>query len=303
MDTARQLIRWSIPGAIYLLVIALSYFCYVILSWPSNTDLMCYLNDKLSTFKLTAPFLIALSIPTGFLIYQLYYWVYGNVFLYIFVSMDKGAIALQCCCQNYVLKLINIQSTFNEIERGVDRRFLYSRMYYRFSPLKDIIRKNRERRFVKFFCELYLKFLICLSLGIIKIIPRLYILKKKYRNKDGRRLFRIHFFGHWDMVRYAFKSKEIPDSLQEEYTAHFDIFHALGASRWAIVLALATFYFCVIFFPSIQNKISLNGWYIIFHIFICVVIIKIISSNRTATCYSIIALLSHIFATNANYKD
>jgi len=83
MDSARQLIRWGLPGWMTLLFLTLFILIELLFeSWGrTSTDLFASLRggSYVQILKLIDNNLLALgvvSIPFGFLIHQLYYWMY-----------------------------------------------------------------------------------------------------------------------------------------------------------------------------------------------------------------------------------
>jgi len=72
MDTARQVIRWALPGWITLLFLAGFIAVNTVLHGQNQTLYLAILR-RMSESLLP---LAAIAVPLGFIIYQLYHWVY-----------------------------------------------------------------------------------------------------------------------------------------------------------------------------------------------------------------------------------
>jgi hypothetical protein len=91
MDSARQVIRWSIPGSVLVLTLAGVYVAMRL--YPSFSFAAASEPIKNSLSPVTA---VALSVPVGFMCYQLYYWGYSPLRLLGFVSANRGWEILEC---------------------------------------------------------------------------------------------------------------------------------------------------------------------------------------------------------------
>jgi hypothetical protein len=94
VDSARQVVRWTIPGAVYVLFLMI----YQLLTALSR-DQSFQVLSTIPNFKDTAVGLalgLLSSMPIGFILYQFYYWAYRKgVLLFVFVRSDCGADVLQ----------------------------------------------------------------------------------------------------------------------------------------------------------------------------------------------------------------
>ena len=281
MDTGRQIVRWSIPGTVFLL--ALIFVLVLFVAFNDLNTLTKIFGSKASA-KITIPYVLLISsiIPLGFIIYQVYYWAYGNVVaIFNWVAIDKGAIILKHLDVETRRVLFKNQRTFSSIERDVEP--------------EEIILSDTETEDVKEFDH----FSYIVDIWILgKFLPQIRRLKENFRNSKGRRSYKLHFFGHWDMVRYWVHGRE--EHFRKEYMNHFDIFHALGACNIAVYLA--TFFsvvgvYCLsemgIVSMTTTQDLILNGKLTTFLILMLLFTIKVIDGNRRATLYSIIALMKH----------
>lgn len=91
MDSARQIIRWSIPGAALLISAATAYLW---LRWSAGDSL----NDASAAIQgnLDAATGIALSIPLGFMAYQIYYLTYTPRRRLGVVAASRGEAIIKC---------------------------------------------------------------------------------------------------------------------------------------------------------------------------------------------------------------
>lgn len=276
MDTGRQIIRWSIPGTVYLLGLLTILMIYVAIN---ELSLLVSMFGTKENAKIAIPYvlLIAAIIPLGYVIYQLYYWIYGNVIRgFNLVAIDKGSIVLSKMSQDVLDPILERQRSlsFSYIERNI-------------TPSSDESSDVKNADYYSYIVDV----------GILrKFLPQLRKLKKTFRNSEGRRDFRLHFFGHWDMVRYWVQEQE-DDRLRFEYTNHFDIFHSLGACILAIYLSLLSSVvgFLCLEYAGVFNESNFvtNFAATSLILILSMLLVKIFDSNRRAALYSILALLMH----------
>jgi len=85
MEPSRQLIRFSIPGSIFVLS-AVGTYAFGKFVWRVRFGHVESLTTV--TTSITA---IAASIPLGFLVYQIYYWRYSpHIIFGLLVTRDRG---------------------------------------------------------------------------------------------------------------------------------------------------------------------------------------------------------------------
>jgi hypothetical protein len=89
MVTARQVIRWSIPGSIALLLTTIYELVHIVVY-----DDLAMLDGIRSINPALAAALIVAGIPLGYLIDQVYYALYGRVLPLDVVPADRGAAVL-----------------------------------------------------------------------------------------------------------------------------------------------------------------------------------------------------------------
>lgn len=96
MDTARQILRWAIPGwhlwlfAFFFIAVrfALSGLILTLTDFASH-----HFGEVLSFLTILA----GLGIPIGFLIYQIYFWIYWSLALPVKCPEDRGYSILKDC--------------------------------------------------------------------------------------------------------------------------------------------------------------------------------------------------------------
>ena len=92
MDAARQLIRYGIPGAVLLMTLAMTYLLLRLSLNLPPTSKDVPLREAVGPIanNVSAAAAIALSIPVGFLCYQIYHWTYRALRPFGFVSANRG---------------------------------------------------------------------------------------------------------------------------------------------------------------------------------------------------------------------
>ena len=93
MDTARQVVRWSIPGWVFLLVVAVLQTVTWLVQGQSPHDVLQRAIPLLTPVAIAA--VLTAGVPLGFILYQIYYSWYGKVLPFGFVNRDRGASILQ----------------------------------------------------------------------------------------------------------------------------------------------------------------------------------------------------------------
>jgi hypothetical protein len=92
VDAARQVVRWSIPGSVFVLFLAIFEFVMVVVR-DHSLDAIAQLPEAQKTAVGLTAVLIS-TIPLGFLLYQLYYFRYMRGTLLVFPRValrDRGA--------------------------------------------------------------------------------------------------------------------------------------------------------------------------------------------------------------------
>jgi len=225
MDSARQVIRWAIPGWLMICFVSLFISIRNLLVEGSLTKAM----ERIQITPASVAVLAGISIPLGYVIFQLYYFFYLRFFPFRFVSVDRGWLVLS--------SIPNINSY---LKRKGGCIFIQPFKYRRVWPDVDKLKsKTPKSKFLK----------------ILIMILRLFWdpLRAKSRNRKNvleleptmRNIARI-YREHWQLAQIVwFESlKEhlsTKEYLQQDLRTTFDIFHSIGASRWALEIAL-TFY-------------------------------------------------------------
>ncbi|MEA2692708.1 MAG: hypothetical protein QOJ16_2095 [Acidobacteriota bacterium] len=105
MDTARQVIRWSIPGWILILAIT----CLEMVTLLAQGHSLQSIATRTSLHELSTAavaLVITAGIPLGFILYQVYYSTYGKVLLFHLVNRDRGAEILGSLPEHVQMKLM-----------------------------------------------------------------------------------------------------------------------------------------------------------------------------------------------------
>jgi hypothetical protein len=210
MDTARQVLRFSIPGSVTLLVAAAYLIFGRLLQGDSWEGIASAMRGNIS-----AAIAIFAAIPLGFIIYQVYYssyrafvwpwpwrWSKGDKW----VRIDRGAQVLKGLPEEQLKK---IESTFG-VTLAVSKPVLY----------------KLETRLGK--------------------VAHAYVLQRDYveaAKKDGVKpydRYKERWQIHWNVVRALIEISEDGDrggTIRSEYTILSDLYHALGACRTGVLLA------------------------------------------------------------------
>lgn len=199
MDAARQVVRWSIPGWVFLFSAA-SLQLATSLYWAGSPQALFGSGFSSMITPALIALVVASGIPLGFLIYQTYYFVYGNVFPLGVVNRDRGAEVLQGLpepLQEELARLAKCKLDFSEMcEHAIIPVLRY--------PIIRLKAEHRSRR------------------G-----------KKIYRDRLQSNWEAVRFLLH--VICLKNESSEI----RSEVTTLADIYHSIGASRIAIVLSIA----------------------------------------------------------------
>lgn len=202
MDASRQLIRWSIPGWLFTFI-----FVGLLLVTLRAADAIQFqamatsLQTNAANVNAVA-ILAAAGVPIGFVIYQTYHYLYGRVIpLVFFTSLDRGYEVLRRLPAG-AYRVIKHDTNTTLLEADVTE-------IYRLPILRVPI--NR--------------------------------LKPQFRNRNGQHSFEINLQRNWEVVRYYLTRITLEtksDAIHHEFITLSDIYHSLGASRLAILLAYVT---------------------------------------------------------------
>lgn len=212
MDTARQVLRYSIPGSIFLLHGTVCYFIYRHLQGVPFVD-------SSTTVKESSGAIIAIlaTIPIGFVIYQIYYSTYKPVLRFLplkwdgrLVRRDRGAQILTTLDDDQRGKLEEIFGHPIESEQPHVRVPVVED--WRRHPLKSLAHRT----------------------GMVELTPELQqIAPEKTRQATYENLW----YTNWDVLRATLDvaaTSEKSAEIKKEYTTLSDIYHSLGAARTAV---------------------------------------------------------------------
>lgn len=215
MDTARQFLRYSIPGSIFLLTL---------ISLQVALDLATGASVSDATKNVSSAFVIAVlaaGIPVGFILYQLYYGAY-RPFAWSrwprpMPRKDRGAEVLRAltCRQRYTL--------FKAIGQPFDHREA-------FQPRTGRLLSIRPLRLLTDWEDTFCPDQPCMCRDIY---PR-------YPVTGSPTNFRLRWRRNWDVVMTIADMRGNDSryiAVKREYTSLSDIYHALGVCRVSIGVA------------------------------------------------------------------
>lgn len=202
MSASRLLIRWSICGSSYILIVAALQMLTLVLEGRDAGAI--FTSDAVQHAGGAEVLVFALSgIPLGFLIYQVYYGYYGRRYPFGIVNRDIYGNVLRG------LPRASLQKIARRVGLSVaETEDLTVDMYYRTAG------------------GLFLR------------------LDKAHRTPDWRRRSKERHRNAYAIVQFLLIRKELldrADVVRREYTTLSDIFHALGATRVAVLGAFATY--------------------------------------------------------------
>src|SRR5215204_3866505 len=208
MDSARQVLRFSIPGSVLLLHGVVCYLLYERFQGVPLIDASALIQDNI-----TALIAVVATIPTGFVIYQLYYFKYEPVLRIWFlpwrgrlVRTDRGGQILR------TLPSAQLQQLEDIFQCKIDRERIHKIVPKGRSPIKKLM----------------------FAMGMLEVDGKTKALEKKAR----REAYEDRWYTHWDVLRSAIDIAALKNNqVKAEYTALSDIYHALGAARTAVTAA------------------------------------------------------------------
>ena len=210
MDTSRQVLRWSIPGWVF--VFLLIVFAWVLLRVTGTVNFQVLLSS-VATQKYgveSAALLAAAGIPLGFIIYQIYFFMYGTVLPFYLVNIDRGIDIFR----------VPGRETLNPTTIDIHPETL-KRITIDIGVALDVEEMTEEFR-------------------IRLLHAPLHRLKREHRNPAGKRKYEARLQNHWEIVRYyltRISANPKSSDISKEFTTLSDIYHSLGASRIAVLLA------------------------------------------------------------------
>ena len=215
MNTARQILRFSIPGSLFLLHAAVCYLLYRRLQGVPFVDASIPVQENLA-----AVLAVAATIPVGFVVYQIYYFSYGPILRLWprpwggrFVRRDRGGEILNTLAPRQIATLENVLGC--KINREAPHALapsgpsLHQRLMH-WSHILEIA-------------------------GTYKTLPM----------EGGTRQLKYEssWHTHWDSLRATLDiagSYADCEQIKTEYTTLSDIYHSLGAAGIAVLSAWIT---------------------------------------------------------------
>lgn len=224
MDTARQILRFSIPGSILLLHGLACYFIYRRFQGVTFVDASTAVKENIGALVA-----VLATIPIGFVVYQAYYFSYAPVVRIWpgswkgrFVRADRGWRILSSLEPSQVGALEAIFNVDIDVEEP----------YEVVADPKHWYRNPRQK--------------LQHSLRMLELTGRMR--EKPMVGDQRKRAYERRWYANWDVLRSILDiAGTIPGSSQikTEYTVLSDLYHALGAARtavvsaWSLVLVLA----------------------------------------------------------------
>ncbi len=217
MSSARQILRFSIPGSIFLLHGAVCYLLYRRIQGVPVVDASSVIQDNVA-----GVIAVAATIPVGFLVYQLYYFNYGPL-LHPFllpwsgklmpwpgrlVRKDRGGTILLKLEEDQLRKL---EETF---KCTIDREPIHKVVSEEGSPIQKLMHRS----------------------GVLQVSDP--IAAQATSDKELRQLYEDRWYVHWDVLRSTMDlAAYTKEHVKNEYTSLSDIYHSLGAARTAVLTA------------------------------------------------------------------
>ena len=210
MNSPSQLVRLSIPGSLYLLF-SLGSYAGLRLAWSDGLDDLEVFNETTAAIAV-----IAASVPIGFVVYQLYYWAYGPTIVGSLVNRDLGRDALTALPEPIVQQLRTLCNT------RIDLRRHHQPVWKRVRILRldhDALESHYKAR-----------------------PPQVGLDAPPWEFEEDersvKRIYKANWYENWDTFRAVLdlvSYKGMPEP-KHDFRLLYDIYHALGATRVALVL-------------------------------------------------------------------
>jgi hypothetical protein len=256
MNPARQVVRWSIPGWLYfLLMLVLQAETMLIEGQPFSIPFLGAVSEGVSGGMIAL--LVAGGVPLGFILYQVYYSWYGSVLPFHLVNRDRGADVLLALPEG-------TRSELSKSVRGsIDLEMMYEKVpvpILRY-PLRRLKKQYRNKA------------------------GRTRYEKNLQRNWD---LVRFHL--------HTICSRSGSWELKEEVTSLCDIYHGIGASRATVFLACISHSLYNVISRSTdlicspRTAVAVIGAYPVAYL-----VFRVLERTRTHTLTSLLSLLRQMF--------
>jgi hypothetical protein len=204
MDSSRQILRYSIPGSVMLLVALLGG---VFGELFSGRKLTAIATNATSGLVLG---LVGLSVPLGFLLYQIYYFNYSPFTFVRRPTSDRGGEVLHLLTCEQRIELIRTLGVKIDARRATSQHRVF---------LKNIDWKKDPCPGGEVNCA-------CINLEY----------QTGQTNVTGD--YKHKWENNWNAVVLAVFEDSGSPSVRSEYICLSDIYHALGASRTAIAVGV-----------------------------------------------------------------
>ncbi len=256
MDSARQVIRWSMPG--WLFLFWLTDFQIIQNVCVFGSVGVALEHSALSQLSAgAAAVLIGSGVPLGFLIYQLYYHAYDHWMPLSLAPQDRGGDILR--------SLPGVPDKLKTYEPKLDIEEMCEESNIR---LLSVIFGPKLRRLKPDFRN---------GAG-----------KERFRENRLINFEVIRFY-------FAAICADLKDdSFRQEYTCLSDIYNAIGASRTALICAFVLYLFYNFLSPIHRSDLfAAHGLPLLINGSVFLLALKVVQSRRTRTGIACQAILSH----------
>lgn len=257
MDAARQVVRWSIPGWVLLLMLVVMQILTRLSQGRSWDDIIH--SPLISGLSPAAVALIVTAgIPLGFIIYQIYYSWYGRVLVFHLVNRDRGAeilLSLPKQTRNNLLAVDDYHADLEEMSIKV-KSFV---LPYPLRRLKPEFRNRAGRR--------------------------------RFEAKAQTNWDIVRFWLNYICIRHK------TDHIKAEVTTLADIYHGIGATRTALFCACVLHFLYNVFLTtygwSESGRVILA---LLLPYLVALWLFRAFERTRTAALNSLMSMLKHALA-------
>jgi hypothetical protein len=230
MDAARQILRYSIPGSLLLLLVLAYQYGLEVVGWRRDIGIVLH-----RVGRIPAPVVLAATIPIGFVVYQLYYFLYSPISRRGWVRRDRGGEILGALPEQ---QLDHLRHVFG-MELNVDRRYRPAGTLL--SPkARDHRTDDWSLRFERWPVVGPAYARVVRGFGLLELCMELY---PGLSFEAAAKRYKRQWYENWDAVRATLDALALRNGkeIKSEYTSLSDIYHALGASRAAATTAWVLF--------------------------------------------------------------
>jgi hypothetical protein len=255
MDAARQVVRWSIPGWIFILMIA-SLEMLTLLAQGKSLQSIVTSTSLHDLSPAAVALIVTAGIPLGFVMYQVYYSMYGRVLFFHLVNRDRGGEIVACLPEAVREKLLIADDCKADLEGMYDE--------VDFPPMPHPLRRLK-REF------------------------RNEIGRKRYQSKVQGNWDIVRFWLNYLCIKHE------AEPVKHEVTNLADIYHGIGAARVALLGAcILHFVYNVLFtnhdWLSWRMLLALTVPYLF-----ALWLLRVLERTRTHSLNSLQSMLKHAF--------